>query len=122
MPRIVTRSTKPFDVARFLEEYGLQLPDEITLPLMHNAVQGVLPMTIDYSQYLAVEQDWKFTNFFGVLRLTAFPQFWDKVDPRVHDTEDYDEDDEYPNDGLSPDKEHTADLQIHRDYVADISK
>ncbi|KAF9302100.1 hypothetical protein BGZ74_005867 [Mortierella antarctica] len=48
--RTVTRFAPTFNVNKFLEKYGLQLPDKIELPLIQDAARGVSPTTIDYSR------------------------------------------------------------------------
>ncbi|KAF9325973.1 hypothetical protein BG006_010566 [Podila minutissima] len=49
-------SAKPFTVAGFLVRFGLLLVDECAYPpLLHDALTGVSPTTIDYAQHLEVE-------------------------------------------------------------------
>ncbi|KAG0329937.1 hypothetical protein BG000_011893 [Podila horticola] len=122
--RMVTRSTPNFNLNKFLERYGLQLPDKIGSSLVQDAAQGVSPTTIDYSRYVAAPQDWESApfSFTGIVRLTSFPYLWDRVHPLKHSTEDYGWASDDPDDGLESDEEHTPQLQRHRDYVSNIQE
>ncbi|KAF9024684.1 hypothetical protein BGZ52_010513 [Haplosporangium bisporale] len=124
--RVITK-LKPmpaFDVNKFLDKYGLQLPDKIESPLIQDAVRGVSRTTIDYSKHIALPQNWEGDtySFNGVIRLTSFPELWDRAHPLKHNTADYLWARYYPDDGLDSDDEHTPQLQCHRDYVNNIRK
>ncbi|KAF9289081.1 hypothetical protein BGZ74_000798 [Mortierella antarctica] len=58
-----------FKVAEFLEKHDVLIA---LTPLAQDVVHGAMPTTIDYSKYLAEEQDWRFTKHISYMRLPLF--------------------------------------------------
>lgn len=55
-----SRSPNPqeFNAVEFLEDFKVCEPEKLKSPLVQDAIHGHLPTTVNYSKYLANEQDW----------------------------------------------------------------
>ncbi|KAG0023234.1 hypothetical protein BGZ81_008192 [Podila clonocystis] len=112
-----------FTADGFLSRFGFQLVEPVTSPLLQDAIRGVSPTTVDYSEYFTEISSylWRYVHFKAVqfqtvMRLKTFPQSWKDAMP-THNL----------HGGLAQylsfaEQEHVEELQLHDDYRNDIQE
>ncbi|KAG0036983.1 hypothetical protein BGZ82_003345 [Podila clonocystis] len=120
--KIGTGSKNPFEAATFLKKYGLRPPSMIESPLIQDAVQGVSPTTVDYSQYLTMEPHWPFVNFMGIVRLVKIPPMRAAAATVNHSLDENDHESYIDNGDMDQEEYHPLDIQSLPCYIDDIGR